>query len=57
MIPLMILGIIVASIAGLIAYSTDIKRVGGIHFWRLGRLGGSFYLAKKPAKTVDSLAQ
>lgn len=57
MIPLMILGIIVAAIAGLIAYSTDIKRVGGIHFWRLGRLGGSFYLAKKPAKTVDSLAQ
>ena len=22
------------------------KRVGGVRFWRIGRLGGSFYLAK-----------
>jgi hypothetical protein len=34
-------------LAGIIAWATEHKRVGGIRFWRLGRLGGSFYVAKK----------
>lgn len=25
------------------------KRVGGLTFWRIGRFGGSFYVARKPA--------
>lgn len=32
------------------------RRVGGIYFWRVGRVGGSFYLSKNPAKTVDNMA-
>ena len=47
MIPAMIIAFIVGILAGLIAWATDHKRVGGIHFWRLGRFGGSFYVAKK----------
>lgn len=47
MIPLMIFGIIVMVAAGLIGYLIEIKRVGGIHFWRLGRLGGSVYLSRR----------
>ena len=23
------------------------RKVGGLHFWRIGRIGGMFYLAKK----------
>lgn len=33
------------------------RRVGGIYFWRVGRVGGSFYLSKTSAKTVDTVAQ
>lgn len=29
------------------AKSFYIKRQGGLHFWRIGRLGGSIYLAKR----------
>ena len=47
MIPFMIFGSIVMIAAGLIGYFTETRRVGGIRFWRLGRLGGSFYVAKK----------
>ena len=25
------------------------RRIGGIWFWRVGRLGGSVYLARRPA--------
>ena len=25
------------------------RKVGGLHFWRIGRLGGSFYLASNKA--------
>lgn len=50
MISIMIFGIIMAIAAGLIGYFTETRRVGGIRFWRLGRLGGSFYVAKKVAK-------
>ena len=32
---------------------TEFKKVGGIHFWRLGRIGGSFYIAKKKPVLVD----
>ena len=48
MIPALIFGIIVAVLAGLIYYFTEVKRVGGIRFWRLGRLGGSFYISRAP---------
>ena len=32
---------------------TEKKKVGGIWFWRLGRIGGSFYISKKKAILVD----
>lgn len=50
MIPAAFIGFIVLIAAGLIGYFTETRRVGGIRFWRLGRLGGSFYVAKIPAK-------
>lgn len=25
------------------------RKVGGLHFWRIGRLGGMFYIAKRSA--------
>ena len=25
------------------------RKVGGLRFWRIGRLGGMFYVTKKPA--------
>ena len=55
MIPAAFIGFIVLIAAGLIGYFTETRRVGGIRFWRLGRLGGSFYVAKIPQKTVDRL--
>jgi len=30
------------------------KKVGGMHHWRLGRLGGSFYIAKTAKKPVKN---
>lgn len=31
------------------------RKVGGLHHWRLGRLGGSFYIARKPVPSgLDS---
>lgn len=24
------------------------RKVGGLHFWRIGRFGGMFYLSKRP---------
>lgn len=40
-------------LAVIIVGFTEFKKVGGIHFWRLGRLGGSFYIAKKKNILVD----
>ena len=28
------------------------RKVGGLHHWRVGRLGGSFYIAKRRAPTT-----
>jgi len=25
-----------------------IKKIGGLRFWRIGRIGGSFYVARRP---------
>jgi len=44
---------IVAILALFIFLFTEKKKVGGIWFWRLGRLGGSFYLSKKKPILVD----
>lgn len=33
------------------------KKVGGLHFIRLGSLGFSFFMSKKKKKLVDSLAK
>lgn len=27
------------------------KKVGGLHHWKIGRFGGSFYVAKAPEKS------
>lgn len=32
--------------AGVAVLFVETKRVGGLLFWRLGRLGGSFYIAR-----------
>lgn len=32
--------------AGVILCAVSTKRVGGLLFWRLGRFGGSFYIAR-----------
>jgi hypothetical protein len=32
--------------------ATYLKRNGAIWFWRVGRIGGSFYVAKKPRPLV-----
>lgn len=37
-------------LAVLIFGITEKKKVGGIYFWKLGRIGGSFYI-KSPRKT------
>ena len=31
------------------------KRRGGIYFWRIGRFGGSFYLAKRKAQKTEGM--
>lgn len=31
------------------------RKVGGLHHWRVGRLGGSFYIAKRAPTTWDSV--
>jgi hypothetical protein len=33
------------------------KKVGGLHFIRLGSLGFSFFMSKKRKKLVDTLAK
>lgn len=33
----------------------SIKKVGGLHHWRIGRLGGSFYLAKRAEPKGESM--
>lgn len=34
-----------------------LKRQGGLTFWRIGRLGGSIYIARKPVRTyAETLA-
>ncbi len=30
------------------------RKQGGLHFWRIGRLGGSFYLARRTATPDDA---
>ena len=37
---------IAAILALFIFLFTDKKKVGGIWFWKLGRLGGSFYISR-----------
>lgn len=32
------------------------RKVGGLHHWRVGRLGGSFYIAKRAPTTWESAA-
>jgi hypothetical protein len=43
----------VAIFALVIILITEKKKVGGIWFWRLGRIGGSFYISKKKQILVD----
>lgn len=33
--------------AGLVLIFAETKRVGGLLFWRIGRLGGSIYVARQ----------
>lgn len=35
-----------AGLAGEILIRLRIRRVGGIHFWRIGRIGGSLYFTR-----------
>lgn len=30
------------------------RKQGGLHFWRIGRLGGSFYLARRATMPDDA---
>jgi hypothetical protein len=34
-----------------------VKKVGGIWFWRIGRIGGSLYRAKAPAQRWTDVIQ
>lgn len=43
--------IMIASfVVSLITPFLSVKRVGGLYHWRIGRVGGSFYLAKAKPK-------
>lgn len=42
-----ILAFIGVAVAAVIIAEPETKRVGGIRFWRIGRLGGSFYVSKR----------
>lgn len=46
--------IVAVILAIVIVGFTEFKKVGGIWFWKLGRIGGSFYVAKKKAILVDN---
>ena len=41
-----IIGLILATTAEL-AFFNFTRRVGGLYHWRVGRVGGSFYLARR----------
>ena len=38
--------------AGLLDVPMGWRRVGGLRFWRIGRLGGSFYVASRHGGAV-----
>lgn len=40
------LSVIALELARGLSTHADIHKVGGMYFWRIGRLGGSIYLAK-----------
>jgi hypothetical protein len=37
----------VGLVLALVANGCGLKRVGGIVFWRAGRIGGSFYISRR----------
>jgi hypothetical protein len=39
--------IALAAVAALVMDNAQYKRVGGLHFWRFGRLGFSCYLSRR----------
>jgi hypothetical protein len=39
--------LLVCGAAMVIADNLSYRKVGGLHHWRIGRLGGSFYIARR----------
>jgi len=31
------------------------RKIGGLHHWRIGRFGGSFYVSRRPARRMSEM--